>query len=138
MPGKNYIRVSSIILLIVGMINIFLYTIAAVIFENALIGERAGQDGGMLLVLAVAAVILSIFQFAAAFLGLKNCGRKEAASALKKWGIFLIVFDLIVGIMMNSALSSGKSVLSRLGNTVAGLLFQILYTYGAYLNESRG
>lgn len=139
MPGKNYIRVSSIILMILGVINIFLYLIAAVLLGSAAIGSGSYQSGGMLTVLAVAAVILSIFQFIAAFQGLKNCERKEAAGRLKKWGIALIVLDVVVGIMgAVSAVSGGQSVLSSLSSTITGMLFPLLYTYGAYLNETRG
>lgn len=89
MPGKNHIRVSSIILMILGVINIFLYLIAVVLLGSASIKT-------------------------------------------------LIVLD-VVGIMgAVSAVSGGQSVLSSLSSTITGMLFPLLYTYGVYLNETRG
>lgn len=136
MPGKNLIRIPSIFLAIEGLISIIVYLIFGLILSYGTIdtGEKMGW-----LVVAVDMIytILALLQFIAAAKGIKNCDRPDAASELKERGIRLIMMALIAGALnLGYLIQQNGSLFSALISIFCSLIFPILYTYGAFLNEN--
>lgn len=135
MPGKNFIKIPSIFMAIGGAISIIVYLILGLFLSYATVNE--GENMGWLVVaLAVVYTVLSLLEFIAAAKGIKGCDKKEAAEELRKWGIVLLVVSFIAGVFnFISSILQGGSIVSGLISAILGLLFPILYIYGASLNQ---
>lgn len=135
MPGKNFIRIPSIFMAVGGAISIVVYLILGLFLSYATISENEDK-GWIVVVLAVAYTVFSLLEFIAAAKGIRGCDRQEASEDLKKWGVVLLVVSFIVGaVNFVSSIVQGGSVVSSLISAVMGLLFPILYIYGASLNQ---
>lgn len=135
MPGKNFIKVTSILFVIGAIISIIVYPIAGLMLTYATVDT--GEDMGWIFVaVCLFYTLLAILQMIASVKGIKGCNDKNSASNLKKWGYILIVIALISGILsfVQSTLSGQSIVMSAVG-ILLGLLLPGLYIYGASLNE---
>lgn len=135
MPGKNFIRIPSIFMAIGGVISVVVYLIFGLFISYAAIDTQENM-GWLIVVVALVYTIFALLQFIAAAKGIKNCNRREAAGDLKKWGMILIIVSLIAGaVNLISSTLQGESVVSGLVSVILGMVFPILYIYGASLNE---
>lgn len=136
MPGKNLIKVTSILFIIGAIISIIIYPLAGLLFGYATVdtGENAGW---IFVVICLFYTLLAVLQLIASVKGIKGCNNKAAAADIKKWGYILIVIALISGIVnfVNSILQ-GQPVITSAINIILGLLLPILYIRGASLNEN--
>lgn len=135
MPGKNFIKIPSILMAVGGAVSIVVYLIFGVILALGTLQE--GESLGWLVV-AVAAVytVFALLQFIAAAKGIKGCDRKEAAEDLKKWGMILLVVSVIAGaVNCYSSIVQGSSAVSAVISAILSLVLPGLYLYGASLNQ---
>lgn len=135
MPGKNFIRIPSILMAIGGAVSIVVYLIFGVFMTYGTLKE--GESLGWLVVaLAVVYTIFALLQFIAAAKGIRGCDRKEAAEDLKKWGTILLVVSVIAGaVNCYGSILQGVSVISGIVSAILSLVLPVLYLYGASLNQ---
>ena len=126
-PGKSMIKVVSILMLIfssISLIVLFVSLIGSAYIEAYHLGV------GVILIFALIISFASvIFEFIAAILGLKHCGRPEKANSLFGIGVTLIIIAA-VSILFN-IISDNFSVLN-----LVSLVLPILYTVGASQNKN--
>ena len=135
MPGKNFIKVPSIFLVIGGIISIVVYLILGLIIGYGTV-DTAENMGWLIVAIAFVYTIFALLQFIAAVKGIRGCDKKEAAGDLKRWGVILVIVSLVAGIMnFISSVLQGGSVVSGLVSVIIGMVFPALYLYGASLNE---
>lgn len=135
MPGKNFIRIPSILMIAGGAVSVVVYLVFDVLLACGTLKE--GESLGWLVVaLAAVYTIFALLQFIAAAKGIKGCDRKEAAEDLKKWGVILLIISIIAGLFnCYASVSQGASVVSGVISAVFSLVLPVLYLYGASLNE---
>ena len=135
MPGKNYIKVTSILFIIGAVISIILYPVAGLLFGYATV-ETGESLGWIFVVVCLFYFLLAVLELIACVKGLNGCNDKNAAADLKKWGKILVVIALITGIIaaIHSVLMD-QSIVYGVLSLILGLLLPALYTHGAYLNE---
>lgn len=135
MPGKGYLKVTSILFIIGAIISLIIYPITGLLLSYATVdtGEKAGW---LFVAMCLFYTILAILQLIASVKGIKGCNSRKAAPDLKKWGYVLIVISLVCGIInfVQSILNS-QSVISGILSIIIGLVLPGLYIYGASLNE---
>lgn len=135
MPGKNFIKVTSILFIISAIFGILVYTLAGLLFGAATLDT--GESAGLLFVIVcLIYTILSALQLIAGIKGVKGCNSKTAASGLIKWGKMLLVLAILAGIFnFIQSVLDGTSILSALISVLCGLVLPGLYIHGASLNE---
>lgn len=138
MPGKNFIKIPSIFMVIGGAISIFTYLISGLLLSYGTI-KTAQSQGWIVVALAAVYTLFSLLQFIAAAKGIRGCNRKEAADDLKKWGTILLIMSIIAGVInFVSAVMQGGSMISSFINVLFGLIFPVMYIHGASLNQKAG
>ncbi len=135
MPGKNFIRIPSILMVVGGAVSIVVYLVFGVFLTYGTLKE--GESLGWLVVaLAAAYTIFALMQFIAAAKGIKGCDRKEAAKDLKKWGTILLIVSIIAGaVNCYASILQGGSVISGVVSAILSLVLPVLYLYGVSLNQ---
>lgn len=135
MPGKNFIRIPSILMAVAGAVSIVVYVIFGVFLTYGTLKE--GESLGWLVVaLAVVYTVFALLQFIAAAKGIRGCNRKEAAEDLKKWGTILLVVSIIAGVFnCYYSILQGGSVISSVVSAMFSLVLPVLYLYGVSLNQ---
>lgn len=135
MPGKNYIKVTSILFIISAIIGIIVYLFAGLLFGYASV-DTGEQYGWLFVAVSVLYTILSILQLVAGVKGVKGCNVKEAAADLKKWGKILLVIAVFSGIVnFVQSILNGQSVPYAILSLLLGFVLPYLYLRGASLNE---
>lgn len=86
------------------------------------------SSGGLIMALALVAIVVSAVQLVAGIMGVKNWNKPEKAQICFILGIAIIVVGLISDII--SIASAGFSA-SIVTSAVTGLIIPALYTYGA-------
>ena len=136
MPGKNYIKVTSILLLISAIICIIIYPIAGLFFDYATI--KTGESLGWIFVaICVLYTIVAILELIASIKGIKGCNDKSACASLKTWGTIVLVIAVISAIFnFVTAMMGGDSILSSVISFLVSLILPGLYLYGVSLNQN--
>jgi hypothetical protein len=132
-PGKGLLKVSGILLIIIGAI----YTLLGVLalggsFSQAVVEQTMALTGATATVIRIGAIIMlamGLFELIVGILGVKNCDKPEKAQTCFVAGIMLVLLVLVNAIM---AVMKGSFVWYF---TVIDLLFPILYLVGALKNK---
>lgn len=126
-PGKNYLLVTGILLVIFSVYSLF-GIIPALILSLASLS--LGMVGVILLLATLVASASVIINFIAGIMGIINREKPEKAKACMGLGITMLV---IAG--LNLIASSGAGEFSFF-STLCGLVLPILYTVGASKNKA--
>lgn len=135
MPGKNFIKVTSILFIVSAVFSIIVYTLAGLLFGAATLDT--GESAGLLfIIVCLLYTVLSVLQLIAGVKGVKGCNSKSASAGLIKWGKMLLILALLAGIInFIQSVLGGTSVFSALISVLCGLVLPGLYIHGAALNE---
>ena len=145
-PGKMFLKVVGILLIIGGALSILMAILA--IAGGGLLGAAAigsgGNDaatagvalgGGILIIAGIVALIGGVFNLVSGILGVKNCDKPEKAKSCFTLGIIMVVFAAL-NLILNIVLGSGGSQMaSNISSGIAGFLLPVLYLVGAIKNK---
>lgn len=135
MPGKGYIKFTSVLLIISAVLAVIIYPIAGLLLEYATV-DTGEEMGWLFVVICLLYTVAAILQLIAGVKGVQGCDDKAAASDLKKWGEIVLVIAAIAGIVnFVSYIIGHQSVLPSILAVLLGLVFPAIYIYGASLNE---
>lgn len=130
MKGKNYLKVTGILMIIGGCIGI-IGGIIALISVGALVTLLETSMGSLMLG-SLLVLISSIIQFIAGIMGVRDCARPEKAQNCIVIGAMVAVLS-VVGNLISVAAGNGFNVM----NMITGLILPVLYIVGAMLNKKR-
>lgn len=126
MKGQKFLKVTSILMIIGGVIGAIVGVIA-IIGVSAFAGLRGSAEGmGLLYVSCILVIAASVFELIAGIKGLGACKEPEKAAGCVKWGIViaaLSVVSMIIGVVGGGDFSVTSLVLN--------LVLPGLYAYGA-------
>ncbi len=128
MKGKNFLKVTGILMIIFGGIGLILSLVA-------LMGVMALADLGVsstiLTVAALFSVASAALQLVAGIIGVKDCNKAEAAKKCMSWGIIVAAL-CVIGQIINVIGGASFDVVSLL----IGLVLPVLYIIGAAKNTA--
>ena len=128
MKGKNYLKVTGILMIIGGCIGI-IGGIIALISVGAL-ATLLETSMGSLMLGSLLVLISSIIQFIAGIMGVRDCARPEKAQNCIVIGAMVAVLS-VVGNLISVTAGNGFNVM----NMITGLILPVLYIVGAMLNK---
>lgn len=135
MPGKGYVKVASVLLIISAVLSFIVYPVAGLMLGYATM--KTGENlGWIFVVVCLLYTVAAILQLMAGVKGMKGCNIKESAGDLKKWGKVVLAISIIAAVVnvINSILKQDSLVQSIVG-VLLGFVIPVLYIYGASLNE---
>ena len=128
MKGKNFLKVTGILMIIGGAFGI-IGGIVAMIGAGALAAVLETSAGGLML--ASALILASaVFQLIAGIMGVKNCDKPEKAQSCLVMGVIVAILS-VAGNVISNVLGSDFNII----NYAAGLIVPVLYIIGAAKNK---
>lgn len=128
MKGKNFLKVTGILMIIGGAFGI-IGGILAVIGAGAL-AMLLDANKGILIFASILTLAGGIFELIAGIMGVKNCDKPEKAQSCLIMGVIVAVLSLL-GNVISTAMGSDFSIV----NCITGLVLPILYIIGAVKNK---
>ena len=126
MKGQKMLKVTSILMIIGGVIAIIAGVIA-ILGISALAALAGGTEGmGMLYASTILVIVASVIQLIAGIKGVGACNAPQKAASCVKWGIViavLTVISIVLGLVGGGEFS--------ITNLVLNLLLPSLYVYSA-------
>lgn len=134
MEGKQFLKISGIILVIIGIAGLALACFAfaggglAALTADAS-GDSAISASGTTAVLGgIIMVVTSIFNLIFGVMAVKNCDNPAKASLLRVMGVILLIFSVAALIIY---ISAGMSIVI---GCIINLIISFLYFWGAQKN----
>ena len=125
LPGKGLVTISSVIMLIWGLVNAGYYDIAKLVLADET-STKAVVCGIVVGIAALAAVVGGIF-------GIAGSNKVAKASAIVVWAVLLIVLAIIAGIV---AIVCGDSKAAAVIMMVIGIIVPVVMFIGAAKNRA--
>ena len=129
MKGKNFLKVTGILMIIGSIIGIFAAVIGILGLSTLVALAGSAEGAGMLYAACILCLISGVLQLIA---GAKHCQNPDMAHSCMIWGIVVAVF-CVLGNLFYVIGGKGFDVTSLL----TGLLLPALYVYGAVLNKKQ-
>ncbi|WP_195268111.1 hypothetical protein [Eubacterium sp. 1001713B170207_170306_E7] len=132
MKGKNYLKVTGILLVIGGLLGVVSYGLLSLLMGVAAFDQGSGAGAISVTAIAVMYLIASIIQLIAGVMGIKNCNKAGKADGCFKIGIVVLIISILAAIvnMAGAGFTASAVFYALLGLVVPGL-----YIYGAKLNR---
>ena len=125
MKGQKILKVTSILMIIGGVIAAFAGVIAVFgISALAMLSESA-EGTGLLYASSILVTVASVIQFIAGVKGIGDCSDSQKAASCIKWGIIITILTIIS--MIIGLVSGGTFNITSL---ILNLLLPGLYVYG--------
>lgn len=132
MKGKNFLKVTGILMIIGSIIGIFAAIIGILGLSTLVALAGSAEGAGMLYAACILCLISGVLQLIAGIKGAKHCQNPDMAHSCMIWGIVVAVF-CVLGNLFYVIGGKGFDVTSLL----TGLLLPALYIYGAVLNKKQ-
>lgn len=126
MQGEKILKITSVFLLIGGVIAVFAGVIVPLGIKALLALEGKGHEADWIYAAAMFVIAAAIVQIIAGVKGLGACSRPEKAASCIGWGIF--VTGVNIGSMLVVFANEGSF---SIGSLVPQVVLPGLYTYGA-------
>ena len=125
MKGQKFLKVTSILMIIGGVIGV-IAGIIAILGIGALAALVETGEGTGLYASSIIVTLASVIQFIAGIKGIGACNAPQKAAACIKWGIIIAVLSIIS--MIIGLVAGGEFSFTSL---ILNLLVPGLYIYGA-------
>lgn len=126
LPGKGMVTVSSVIMLIWGLVNAGYYDVAKLVLADDP-SSKAIACGVVAGIASLAAVIGGIF-------GIAGSNKVAKASAIVVWAAFLLILAIVSGIV---ALVAGDSKAIGVVMMIVGIIVPFVMFMGASKNRAK-
>ncbi len=126
MKGQKFLKVTSILMIIGGIIGAIAGIIAILGISALAALMETGEDIGLLYASSIIVTLASVIEFIAGIKGIGACNAPQKAAACIKWGIIIAVLSIIS--MIIGLVAGGEFSLTSL---ILNLLVPGLYIYGA-------
>lgn len=142
MKGKNFLKVTGILMIIGGALTIIVSGVlgiigylgtTAMITVEGVDAATVSAAGSFVLVASILSLVGGILELIAGIVGVKNCARPEKATACIVWGFIVLVIN-VVSLILNFA-GSGANAGTIITSIIAGIVLPVLYLIGAFLNK---
>ena len=141
--GKGLLKVSAILMTIIGGLSILIALISIAIFGFLTTLMTRNEDAvlafGIAVVVLVGLILLAVLELVTGIIGIKNAGKPEHAVRCLVLGIIvLVIAAACIGILVSSMSFRGDPVLAIVVYTLcaAAVVVPILYVIGAAKNRS--
>ena len=130
MKGKNFLKVTGILMIIGSIIGIFAAVIGILGLSTLVALAGSAEGAGMLYAACILCLISGVLQLIAGIKGVRHSKRSEKAGKLIAWGVIVAVFSILSMVMnlVNGGEFNGVNLLT-------GVAVPALYIYGAVLNS---
>lgn len=144
MQGKNFLKVTGILMIIGGALTIILNGVLGIVgymAANSLSSVAGAEDvnaavaagGSLLIVAAIISLVGGILELIAGIIGVKNCAKPEKATTCIVWGFIVLVINIISLIL---AFAGGsETALNIITSIIASIALPVLYLIGGFLNK---
>lgn len=126
LPGKGMVAVSSVIMLIWGLVNAGYYDIAKLVLADDP-SSKAVVCGVVVGIVSLAAVIGGIF-------GIAGSNKVSKASAIVVWAAFLLILAIVGGIV---SIVTGDSKAIAVIMMIIGIIIPVVMFMGASKNRAK-
>lgn len=126
MKGQKFLKVTSILMIIGGVIGVIAGIIAILGISALAALVETGEGTDLLYASSIIVTLASVIQFIAGIKGIGACNAPQKAAACIKWGIIIAVLSIIS--MIIGLVAGGDFSITSL---VLNLLVPGLYIYGA-------
>lgn len=126
MKGQKFLKVTSILMIIGGVIGVIAGIIAILGISALAALMETGEGTGLLYASSTIVTLASVIQFVAGIKGIGACNAPQKAAACIKWGVIIAVLS-IISMIIGLAAGGDFSITSLILN----LLVPGLYIYGA-------
>lgn len=126
MKGQKFLKVTSILMIIGGVIGVIAGIIAILGISALAALMETGGGTGLLYASSTIVTLASVIQFVAGIKGIGACNAPQKATACIKWGVIIAVLSIIS--MIIGLVAGGDFSITSL---VLNLLVPGLYIYGA-------
>lgn len=126
MKGQKLLKVTSILMIIGGVIAVIIGILAIIGFTALAALAESTEGMGLLYASSIIVIVASIIQFIAGIKGIGACSAPQKAASCIKWGIIIAVLSIIS--MIIGLIGGGEFNFISL---VLNLLLPGLYVYGA-------
>ena len=126
LPGKGMVAVSSVIMLIWGLVNAGYYDIAKLVLADDP-SSKAVACGVVVGIVSLAAVVGGIF-------GIAGSNKVSKASAIVVWAAFLLILAIVGGIV---SIVTGDSKAIAVIMMIVGIIVPFVMFMGASKNRAK-
>lgn len=126
MKGQKFLKVTSILMIIGGVIGVIAGIIAILGISALEALMETGEGTGLLYASSTIVTLASVIQFVAGIKGNGGCNAPQKAAVCIKWGVIIAVLSIIS--MIIGLVAGGDFSITSL---VLNLLVPGLYIYGA-------
>lgn len=128
MKGKNFLKVTGILMIIGGSIGLIAGVLA--IISVGTVASLLETSAGVLMFASVLILVSAIIQLIAGISGIRYCAKPEKSNACIIMGALVAGLSL-VGTLMSVSLGNDFNIMSM----IIGLVLPVLYIIGAVLNK---
>ena len=136
MKGKNFLKVTGILMIIGSIIGIFAAVVGILGLSTLVALAGSAEGAGMLYAACILCLISGVLQLIAGIKGAKHCQNPDMAHSCMIWGIVVAVF-CVLGNLFYVIGGKGFDVTLLITLLLTGLLLPALYIYGAVLNKKQ-
>ncbi len=129
MKGKNFLKVTGILMIIGGALGIVIGLIA-IVGVGAMAALLNISSGGLMFS-SVLVLLSAVFQLIAGIMGVSNCEKPEKAQSCLIMGIIVAVL-CIAGNIISNVMGTEFNIFSY----IIGLVIPVLYIIGAAKNKA--
>ena len=126
MKGQKFLKVTSILMIIGGIIGAIAGIIAILGISALAALMETGENTGLLYASSIIVTLASVIEFIAGIKGIGACNAPQKAAACIKWVIIIAILSIIS--MIIGLVAGGEFSLTSL---ILNLLVPGLYIYGA-------
>ena len=141
--GKGLLKVSAILMTIIGGLSILIALFSIVFFGFLSTVMARNEDAvvafGIAVIILVGLILLAVLELVTGIIGIKNAGRADHAVRCLVLGIIVLVIAAVcIGILVSSMSFAGDPVLAIVVYSLcaAAVVVPILYVVGAAKNRS--